>query len=736
LVNSTIKILSPFRGIMSKKILLAVIALLTSIYIGFWATAPRSVDPAQYQILADKYDVHIVRDKYAVPHIFGSRDIDAAFGLAYAHAEDDFATMQDVLLVTRGKLATLHGVDAAKTDYLVLFMDVWNVVDAGYESRINQQTRDHAEAYADGVNFYASENPDNIAVGLLPVTGKDIIAGFTFKTPLFYGFDQVVAAVVEGRYGTGLDKLAHLQVTDSPQPDIGSQGIAIAPSRSDDGYTRLLVNSHQPLTGPVAWYEARVKTDEGWDMVGSTFPGSPVILHGHGPTLGWASTVNKPDLVDVYQLTINPKNGDQYLLDGVWRDFEVKDAAIDVTFWGPIRWTFHEAIYRSVHGPVFKTEKGAFALRWAGMDEMRTLEEMLAMNKARTQADFEAALSMTASPSINYVYADKDGNIAHYYNAMMPKRPEGDKFSDIDWLGLVAGDRSDLIWQGYYPFERMPRTVNPPSGFVYNANNTPYRSSIGEGQPKPKDYESSMGIQTNMTNRALRIEALFGADKAISREDLHRYKYDNRYAEGSVVDQVLKRLLAMSFEPDSELQAGQALLRNWDLGSDAESRVAALGVMTGSPFVMAVMRDEPEPDLEDVFQNALTLLQDHFGRIDPKWGEVNRLVRGDKSWPLSGAPDVLRAVYGVFDEETGHQQATAGDSYIMFVEWSPDGILTSHSIHNFGSATLDTTSNHYDDQAPIFASEKERRLPLDMVTLMAEKTSEKIIGGALNLEHE
>ena len=72
----------------------------------------------------------------------------------------------------------------------------------------------------------------------------------------------------------------------------------------------------------------------------------------------------------------------------------------------------------------------------------------------------------------------------------------------------------------------------------------------------------------------------------------------------------------------------------------------------------------------------------------------------------------------------------------MFVEWSPDGILTSHSIHDFGSATLDTTSNHYNVQTLIFASEKERRLPLDMVTLMAEKTSEKIIGGALNLDHE
>lgn len=713
---------------MGKKVLIAVIAIFATIYIGFWATAPNSEDPAQYKILPDKYKVRIVRDKYAVPHIFGARDVDVAFGLAYAHAQDDFETMQDVLLVTRGKLATLRGISAAKTDYLVQFMGVWDVVNAGYDSRIDQQTRDHAQAYADGVNYYASENPDKIAAGLLPVTGKDIVAGFTFKTPLFYGFDQAVAAVVEGRYGTGLDKLAYLQISDSPQPDLGSQGIAVAPSRSDDGYTRLLVNSHQPLTGPVAWYEARVKSEQGWDMAGSTFPGAPVILHGHGPSLGWASTVNKPDLVDVYQLTINPNNDDQYLLDGQWRDFEIENSAIDVTFWGPIRWTFNEAIYRSEHGPVFKTEKGAFALRWAGMGEMRTLQQMLAMNKARTKADFESALSMLASPSINYVYADKDGNIAHYYNAMMPKRPDGDKAADINWLGVIPGDQSALIWQRYYPFEALPRTVNPPSGFVYNANNTPYRSSIGEGQPKAKDYGAAMGIQTNMTNRALRIEELFAADKAISHEDLHSFKYDNRYANTSIVAKVMNRLLAMTFDPDSQLHAGQKLLRNWNLETDAENTEAALGVLTTKPFVMAKMRDEPEPDLSEVFQTTLNLLNKHFGRIDPQWGEVNRLVRGDKSWPLSGAPDVLRAIYGEFDEELGYQKATAGDSYIMFVEWDLDGKVFSQSIHNFGSATLDATSPHYDDQAPIFAAEKERILPLDFNALMAEKTSDIRIG--------
>jgi acyl-homoserine-lactone acylase len=77
-----------------------------------------------------------------------------------------------------------------------------------------------------------------------------------------------------------------LPFTDTPQSDIGSQGVAIAPTRSNDGKTRLLVNSHQPLTGPVAWYEARLFSEQGWDTLGGTFPGSPIILHGHNRFLG------------------------------------------------------------------------------------------------------------------------------------------------------------------------------------------------------------------------------------------------------------------------------------------------------------------------------------------------------------------------------------------------------------------------------------------------------------------
>src|SRR5947208_608514 len=143
---------------------------------------------------AQRYEVRIRRDEFGVPHVLGKTDADVAFGLGYAQSEDDFATVQEVALTTRGTLAA-----------------------------------------------------------------------------------------VEGKSG------------------------AVTPSRSADGATRLLVNSHQPYTGAVAWYEAVLESGEGWHVAGGFFPGTPFMLHGHNAHLGWANTVNAPDLVDVYRLVTNPK---------------------------------------------------------------------------------------------------------------------------------------------------------------------------------------------------------------------------------------------------------------------------------------------------------------------------------------------------------------------------------------------------------------------------------------------
>ncbi|MCL6416487.1 acylase [Aestuariirhabdus sp. Z084] len=676
--------------------------------------APDEVDLAPLLSRADDYEVEIIRDRFGVPHIYGQRDEDTAFGLAYAHAEDDFATIQDVIMATRGTLAAVKGPDAAKTDYLIRLMRVWEVVNEGYHSRIDAKTRAIAQAYADGINLYAARHPDEVASYLLPVQGQDLVAGFTFKTPLFYGFDTIIGELFAGESPRALSRHSDtaFQFTRQPQPELGSQGIAVAPHRSGDGVTRLLVNSHQPLSGPVAWYEARLHSEEGWDMAGSTFPGSPIILHGHNRNLGWANTVNKPDLVDIYQLRINPDNPDQYWMDGNWHDLEVRQADILVQLLGPLRWEFTEPLYFSAHGPVLKLDHGTFALRWAGMDEMRTLEQLYRLNKANNQSEFESAMSMMAMPSINYVYADRDGNIAHYYNAMMPKRKAG-----WDWSKDLPGDDSDLIWQEYLPFEQLPMTRNPPAGFVFNANNTPYVSSMGPGQPEPEQFDDSLGVETAMTNRALRLRHLLSTTPAINARELHRIKYDLAYHESHPSIQALRKLLArdlsIELQKHPQLAPALALLKSWDLRTNRSNHAAALGVLTIEPLVDFRENNMASDNLLPNLLAAIERLQTHFGRIDPEYGDFNRLRRGQHSWPLDGGPDIVRAVYGDPDDATGQQIASAGDSYIMFVEWSSAGEVQSRSVHNYGSATLNVSSPHYTDQAPLFATWQDKPLWLD-----------------------
>ena len=349
---------------------------------------PRSADPARLLPPPGRYDVRILRDTWGVPHVFGRTDADAAYGLAFAHAEDDFETIQWSLLAARGRLATRLGPEAAPNDFVVQLLRVNEVVDAGYARDLSPATRALCEAYADGVNHYAALHPEKAWPGLFPAKGRDVVAGFVHKLPFFFGLDRVLKNLLS-------------EEADAP-PLAGSNAFAIAPSRSADGATRLVVNSHQPWTGPVAWYEAHVHSEEGWDAVGGVFPGAPVILHGHNRRLGWAHTVNDPDLIDVYALTVDPDDPTRYRYDGAWRPFEQRTATIDVKLWGPLAITVRRDAWWSVHGPVVRGPRGTFAVRLAGYGEVRQVEQWFRMNKAQLRwTSGSDAMRMQALPMFN-----------------------------------------------------------------------------------------------------------------------------------------------------------------------------------------------------------------------------------------------------------------------------------------------------------------------------------------------
>ena len=635
----------------------------------------------------DTYHVRVRRDDFGVPHVLGATDADVAFGLGFAQSEDDFATVQDVALATRGTLAAWKGKDGAVTDYLVRLMRVNETVDAGYP-KLPADVRAVLEAYADGVNAYGARHPDALAPGLLPLTGKDIAAGFVFKTPFFYGLDDT------------LKKLTAPTPKSAVLP-VGSNGVAVAPSRSADGATRLLVNSHQPYTGPVAWYEAVLESGQGWHVAGGFFPGSPFMLHGHNAHLGWANTVNDPDLVDVYRLVINPADKNQYRLDGRWRNFEKSDAAIRVKLLGPLIVTVHEKVLWSAHGPVLQTDHGVFAFRYAGMGETRQALQYFRLDKAANMGEWRAAMALQALPSINYIFADEKGDIGYVYNGLFPNRTVA-----ANWKGILPGDRSDLIWHGYLPFAQVPQIWNPASGYVFNSNNTPFAATGPADALQPESYPASMGIQTNMTNRAYRAQETFGVDTRISAAGFRAYKFDIAYSARSDMAKVVAAVVALDPRGDADIAAAQRILKSWDRRANTQSRSAALAVLTAVPLAEA-LKAGSVPDARPSLTAAINALKSHFGRIDPTWGQVNRIIRGTVDLPIDGGPDTYRAVYGEAQGD-GRLKARGGDTLIMFVTWDKAGRLSSESIHQFGSATLDAASPHYADQTRLFAAMKTK----------------------------
>ena len=678
-------------------------------------------DAAQLIAAAERYDVRILRDDFGVPHIYGARDPDVAYGLAYAHSEDDFETIQQVLLAARGALASVEGREAAPLDYLVAWFGVADWVAEGYESDLSKETRALVEAYADGVNHYAALHPEETFQGIFPVTGRDVIAGFAARMPLFYGLQRTLQELFgdERARPLAMRALAHAFDPWTRGATLGSNAVAVGPQRSADGATRLLINSHQPFTGPVSWYEVRLHSGEGWDMQGGVFPGSPIVLHGHNRDLGWASTVNMPDLADVYLLETD-ESGTQYRFDGGFRAFERGEARLDVRLLGRFRWRTEREWLRSVHGPAIRTEHGTYALRFAGMGEIRQIEQFYRMNRARTLDEWREAMRLNAIPSLNYVYADRTGHIGFFYNALSPVREPG-----WDWKAYLPGDRPELVWSESRGFDEAPQVIDPPSGFIVSANHSPFRvTAPGEG-PREEDFPPEAGFETGMTNRALRLLELYGGDPSITREEFHRYKYDKHYADDADVHDVLAAVLSADLGDDPLLAEGRALIESWSHSVELDDRSAAIAVLTALPVVVAQRREAAViPDPVQSFRDAVRVLVEHHGRLDPTWGEVNRFRRGTLDLPANGGPDVLRALEDFEIGDDGRLVAHMGDSLVMFVEWDREGVIRSESIHQFGSATLDERSPHYADQVDLFLAQQLKPVHLDERELRAHLSRE------------
>lgn len=275
--------------------------------------------------------------------------------------------------------------------------------------------RTYLDEFARGINEFAAKNPGAIGAEyarVLPVSGVDVV-GHPLRA-VHYGYMGSRA-----RMNTEVTALLKNQRVDSGEQErselaAGSNTWAIGPARSASGNAMLLINPHLSWGNTFYRYMQVHLVGPDYDQVGTPQVGFPVAVVGFNRHTGWGRTVNTIDTVDFYRLTVR---NDQYVFDGALRSFERDTRTLKVKQPDGSLREERLDIRRSVHGPVVFDENGVtVAMRVAGLDRPKMLEQWFRMGGARSLQEFQSALRMMSVPMWHANYADADRHIMFVFD--------------------------------------------------------------------------------------------------------------------------------------------------------------------------------------------------------------------------------------------------------------------------------------------------------------------------------
>jgi acyl-homoserine-lactone acylase len=661
--------------------------------IAFVATACRP-DPTE-----------ILWDTWGVPHVYAptSAGVFEAFGYAQAQSHGDLILR--LYAQGRGRAAEVYGPTYLDSDRYVRTMGIPTRAREWYDAQA-PEFRSYLDAFAAGVNRFAGDHPDQLsaeAKAVLPVDAIDVLAHtqrvihFTFV----FSPQQVQAAVRSG----------------APE-DAGSNMWAIGPSRSASGKAMLLANPHLAWSDLFLFYEAHLN-GPGTNLYGATLVGFPILALAFNERLGWSHTVNTYDGADVYRLT---RSGDGYRLDGEVKPFESETEVIRVK---QADGSFRDdtlAVRRAVHGPVVHQTGGeAYAARVAGLDQPGMLQQWWDMGRAGSFAEFEAIVKRLQIPMFNVMYADRDGHIYYLFGGRVPERPAHD-FGW--WEGIIPGDSSGLIWTSTLPYERLPRLLDPPTGWLQNANDPPWTSAVPI-QLQADSFPAYVAPR-GMGFRPQRSAHMAVADSSITFDELVGYKHDTRM---ELADRILDDLLPLAERGSDLARRAAAVLGQWDRRADAGSRGAVLfarwarewlrtaGGSAGA-FATAWSPEAPitTPDgIRDpaaalrALEAAARMVEKSHGMLEVTWGDAHRLRFGGQDLPGNGAPGdpfgVFRTAYFGDAGPDGKAPIVGGDTYYAVIEFGDP--VRAKVLLAYGTSSQ-PGSKHLGDQVELFSRQEMR----------------------------
>lgn len=584
--------------------------------------------------------VEIVRDAHAVPHVFAEADADAFFALGWVHAQDRLWQMEVQRRTAQGRLAELFGSDALPVDRTMRALDLMGHARAAV-ARQTPRARIALEAYAEGVNArIRAVNAGAMGRGAPEffLFGEQGLAPWTPADSLgivkLMAFRMSASARMEARRARLLAQLTPEQVADlvpdypdpglialpgvgdlidtipfpaeraeaprhplSPWPEPGMGGAsnawAVSGERSATGAPLLATDPHLWLSAPGVWYLARLSSP-GFDVIGGSIPGLPVIVIGRNRRFGWGLTTAHVDDQDLYIERLDPEDPTRYLTAEGWLPLESRTETIRIAGGGTETLT----LLRTRNGPVMPpgadfgfadiTPPGhVVAIRWTALsEEDHSLDAALGLMQAASVEEGAEAASRHLAPAQNIVMADPDG-IGMVVAGAVPLRARDSRSrGTVPSLGWFAENE----WRGTMGPERLPRVLRPRSGAVANANNRTTNAPFPE----------HLSFDWAEPYRIRRIARRLGDREFHSRESFMDLQSD-------VVSEMARAVLPLIAR---DLWWGEPVQ---DDGPAAARRARATGLL--ADWNGAMSEFDPEPLIFKAWMRALTrrLAEDETG---------------------------------------------------------------------------------------------------------------------------
>jgi acyl-homoserine-lactone acylase len=739
-----------------------------------------------------RYSAEIRRTEYGIPHILASDYGSLGYGYGYAFAQDNLCVMADRVVTLRGERSSYFGPTADPRDPLAegassnLASDFYyrGVRQSGVVRRRlarpapvgpTAQLRQLVDGYVAGYNRYLRDTgvahlPDPTCRGKAwvgPVTALDVWSG-VYDLRALAGTAKFRKAIVSARPAAGAPAATGSAPTGPADPPggTGSNGWALGrdATRGHDGM--LLANPHFPWAGYARYYQVQLTIPGVLDVAGASLSGTPVVEIGHTRGVAWTHTTSTAKRYTLFQLTLVHGKPTSYLVDGRAERMTRQKVTVTVRGSGGKLSRITRTLYGSRYGPVLATgwtATTAFALRDANADNLRAMNEWLAMNKSQNLAQLRAAQdTYQGNPFTNTIAVDAGGTAYFADASVVPHVTDAHAARCIDTAESKArypetfvldGSTSACDWgsdpgavqPGIFAPGRVPQLTR--TDYVANSNQSPWLTNPAAPLTGYPAIFGDTGTERELRTRLgldMIAQRLAGTDglgpprftlPTLQATMLGNRNYSADLGRTDVVAMCRAHpVLTASDGTRVDVRAACDILASWDGRADVDSRGEALWetFFHAAPTWWRVPFDPTHPlttprgingnhpDVQRALADAAQLLQNN-----PTAGNANRwagitlpgcpaekgcfnvIEASGPTGPPPGrtgrqtGPPPGQSGPGPGAQPPGGKPTIFGSSFIMAVELTPQG-PRARTLLTY-SQSANPASPHYSDQTALFS---------------------------------